>query len=90
MKLGIWGLLVGLMAAGTQAQVGQAQTAGSVRMVKAELQKPLDTNKSRTGDLFYLKTSEDWQSVSCTVRARSLIVGEVARLARPGKALRGK
>ncbi len=54
-------------------------------MVKAELQHPLDANKFKTGDLFYLKTSEDWQNADCTVRTRSLIVGTVTRLDRPGK-----
>ena len=64
-----------------------AQDAGSLLMVRATLVKTLDTTRVKTGDVFYLKTTEDWQRPDCTVHTQSVVAAEVTRLDRPGKGM---
>jgi hypothetical protein len=65
-----------------QARAAQPETASGTALVtvRADLAKGVNSGSLKQGDPFFLNTTTAWQQGSCTIRAGTLVTGEVAAL----------
>ena len=67
---------LGLMPAQAQRQ----ESAAGMIAAQADLLNGIHAKGMKAGDSFFIRTDADWQQGGCTVRAKTLITGEVAKV----------